>query len=253
MTNNFDRYAADRQQSLKNGQNLAHRFVEKPAMEKLLPDLSGKHVLLVGCGTGEETTLLEERGAKNIVGIDISSESVRLARESYPTHHFSVGDMHHLDFADSTFDVVYSSLAVHYSPTPLDVYQEVFRVLKPGGIFQFSTGHPVRWASESAVIDGEPVKVLGFSLQEKGKSTHIYGDYSNFAQYTATLPNGQVEHVWISSPSRHFSLLQQAGFIVTNFVETQPVEELRAVDASYYDRCNRFPQFSVFAAKKPKV
>lgn len=253
MTNNFDHYAAERQQSLITGKNLAHRFVEKPAMKRLLTDLTGKRILLIGCGTGEETLILEEFGANDIHGIDMSETSIQLAATAYPSHQFSVGDMHQVDFADATFDLVYSSLAVHYSPKPLDVYKEVFRVLKPGGIFQFSTGHPMRWASASVIIDGKPAKVLGFGLDREGRSTHLYGDYSTFARHEASLPNGQTEQVWISSPSGHFSLLQQAGFMITDFIETQPVEELRTIDESYYNRCNRFPQFTVFAAKKPKV
>ncbi len=250
MANSFDRYAASRQASLQNGKNLAHRFIEKPAMKALLPDLSGKRVLLIGCGTGEEAMILEEHGAKNIVGIDTSDESIRLAAKAYPAHTFAPGDMHRLDFANATFDFVYSSLAVHYSQTPLKIYQEAFRVLKPGGIFQFSTGHPLRWASESIVINGEATQVMGFGLGTSGSPAHLYGDYSNFAEHEATLPNGQVEKVWIGPPSMHFSLLQEAGFTITHFNETKPTDELCDIDEYYYNRCNRFPQFTVFVAKK---
>lgn len=250
MTSNFDHYATERQYSLKAGKNMGHRYIEKPAMRSLLSSLVDKSILLVGCGTGEETLLLEEFGASDIHGIDISKTSIRLATKAYPTHQFNVGDMHQLKFADTTFDLVYSSLAIHYSPKPLDVYEEIFRVLKPGGVLQFSVGHPMRWASASVVIDNEPAKVMGFSLDSNGRSTNLYGNYSKFTNHQAELPGGQVEQVWIGPPSQHFSLLQRAGFIATNFIETRPVKELQTIDKSYYDRCNRFPQFAVFAAKK---
>lgn len=82
QANDYDRWAADRQKGLKAGESLPHRFVEKPAMRKLLPDLHNKRVLLVGCGTGEESQLLSEYGAADMVGIDLSRESIRLAKES---------------------------------------------------------------------------------------------------------------------------------------------------------------------------
>src|SRR5882672_454673 len=96
--NDYHTWAAIRQKELKAGEKLPHRFVEKPAMRKLLPSLKGKKVLLLGCGTGEESMLLAEYGAANMVGVDLSKESIRLAQESYPEHTFLVGDMHNLIF-----------------------------------------------------------------------------------------------------------------------------------------------------------
>ncbi|TAH33544.1 class I SAM-dependent methyltransferase [Candidatus Saccharibacteria bacterium] len=126
MVNDYDAYAAERQEELKKGLKLPHRYVEKPAMKSLLPDLRGKEVLLLGCGTGEETMMLEEFGAASMIGVDLSEGSVRLARETYPAHSFQTMDMHSLDFPDESFDFVYSSLTIHYSPEPLKVYGGYF-------------------------------------------------------------------------------------------------------------------------------
>lgn len=142
--NDYDYYAALRQKELKNGEKLPHRFVEKPAMESLLPSLINKYILMLGCGSGEESVMLEKHGAVNMVGIDLSAESIRLASESYPKYHFVVSDMHHLDFPDAEFDFVHSSLIIHYSADPLSVYKEIYRILKPNGTLQFSVGHPMR-------------------------------------------------------------------------------------------------------------
>lgn len=86
MVNDYDNFASQIQDDLLAGRKPPHRFVEKPAMKKLLPDLKNKKVLMVGCGTGEESTLLEEFGAISLVGIDLSKDSVRLAQERYPNH-----------------------------------------------------------------------------------------------------------------------------------------------------------------------
>jgi ubiquinone/menaquinone biosynthesis C-methylase UbiE len=248
MVNDYDHYAALRQKELQKGQKLPHRFVEKPAMRKVLPDLKDKKVLMLGCGTGEESMLLEEFGATGMVGVDLSEESVRLANETYPKHQFAVGDMHKLDLADQSFDFVYSSLTIHYSDRPLDVYKEMYRLLKPGGILQFSIGHPMRWASARITIDGTPTKLLGYTEGES-KPT-LYGSYNHFAKYQETFRSGEVLEFWVGPPSLHFNLLKEAGFRIEEFIETAAVEECKEVDANYYDRFSNFPQFVVFVAKK---
>jgi ubiquinone/menaquinone biosynthesis C-methylase UbiE len=248
MVNDYDQYAAQRQEELKKGEKLLHRFVEKPAMKKLLPDLSSKKVLMLGCGTGEESVLLEEFGATNMIGVDLSKESVRLANETYPNHSFSVADMHNLDFEDVSFDFVYSSLTIHYSSHPFDVYKEILRVLKPGGTLQFSIGHPMRWASESIGIDGKQTKLMGYTEGET--RPRLYGNYSDFKKYDETFPSGEVLQFWIGPPSMHFGLLRQAGFEVTDFIETRAIEETKQVNEYYYERFSHFPQFAVFAAVK---
>lgn len=248
-TNDYDRYAALRQKELKNGEKMPHRFVEKPAMKSVLPDLTGKQVLMLGCGTGEESLLLEEYGAKDMTGIDLSAESIRLAKESYPAHSFSAGDMHHLEFDDNAFDFVYSSLTIHYSADPLAVYKEVFRVLKPGGSLQFSIGHPLRWSSERTQIGDTTAKILGYT--EGDEPPRLYGSYLKFAQYKEKFSSGEVLEFWIGPPSMHFNLLKQAGFKIEEFIETKAIDECKDVELGYYDRFSNFPQFSVFVARKP--
>lgn len=246
--NDYDRYAVLRQNQLKNGLKLPHRFVEKPAMKSVLPNLAGKRILMLGCGSGEESQLLEEYGGANMVGIDLSAESVKLANETYPAHQFLVGDMHKLEFADGEFDFVYSSLTIHYSEDPLAVYKEVSRVLKPGGLLQFSVGHPTRWASERITIDGVKTKVLGYSEGET--KPRLYGSYNKFAKYQETFQSGEVLEFWTGPPSMHFNLLKQAGFSVEEFIETKCIDECKEVDEFYYERFREFPQWVVFVAKK---
>ena len=54
---------------LKKGTKRPHRFIEKTMMRELLPNLTGKKVLMLGCGTGEESLMLNEFG--NLNGFDI--------------------------------------------------------------------------------------------------------------------------------------------------------------------------------------
>lgn len=248
QVNDYDHYASQRQQDLQAGAKLAHRFVEKPAMKELLDDLRGKLVLMLGCGSGEETSLLEEYGATDMIGVDLSSESVRLAQATYPHHTFVIGDMHQLEFDDESFDFIYSSLTIHYSKAPEKVYEEMHRILKPGGMMLFSVGHPLRWASERCEIDDIPTKLLGYS--EDKAHPRLYGSYSDFAQYDETFPGGETLRFWVGPPSLHFKLLQQSGFTIQDFVETRAIEACKQENAYYYERFSRYPQFTIFRCKK---
>lgn len=105
-----------------------HSYYEKPAMYKLIPDLQQKRVLSLGCGSGEDVSYLKKLGVKNAVGIDISSGLIEIATKDYSECSFSVMDMEHLDFADESFDFIYSSLAIHYIEDWTNVFKEACRV-----------------------------------------------------------------------------------------------------------------------------
>lgn len=148
--NDYDKFAEKRQQDLINGMKPSHRFVEKNMMKSMITDLKNKKILMLGCGTGEESKLLETFGAtsKYLIGIDLSEKSIEIAKKTYPDIDFVVGDMNDLQFENECFDFVYSSLAIHYNDTPERTYKEVYRVLKPDGLFLFSVGHPLRWGQK---------------------------------------------------------------------------------------------------------
>ncbi len=78
-----------------------HAYYEKPAMYALLPDLKGKTVLSVGCGSGEDSIYLKRHGAAKSVGIDITGELIAVAKDSYPECEFHVMNMEKLDFPDA--------------------------------------------------------------------------------------------------------------------------------------------------------
>lgn len=108
-----------------------HAHYEKPAMRAELPDLTDLSVLSIGCGSGADAQWLKENGAGNVSGVDISAGLIDIAQAKYPDVDFQVMDMAHLDFEDETFDLAYSSLAIHYLPDWGPPLREARRVLKP--------------------------------------------------------------------------------------------------------------------------
>src|SRR5690606_4604584 len=103
---------------------------------------------------------LQKRGAI-VTGIDISDSMIATAKESIPEADLFVMDMHNLDFPDSHFDFIYSSLAIHYAPDWRIVFQEINRVLKPGCLFQFSSTHPTSESMKHESTEENKIALLG--------------------------------------------------------------------------------------------
>jgi SAM-dependent methyltransferase len=110
-------------------------------------DLADKTVLDIGCGTGGvDFTLAGELGAGHVVAIDIESALLERARARLASSHpglaervdFQLVSPGPLKWPTATFDVVFSKDAMIHIPDKAAMYAEVFRVLKPGGVFAAS-------------------------------------------------------------------------------------------------------------------
>jgi SAM-dependent methyltransferase len=116
-----------------------------PAFFEMLPDVDGLSGLDVGCGEGHNTRLLAKRGA-SITGIDISETFVRHAREAEETQRLGIdyrlASAVDLPFGEASFDFATAFMSLMDIPETERVLAEVFRVVKPGGFFQFSITHP---------------------------------------------------------------------------------------------------------------
>ena len=119
--------------------------LQRPAGAGLLPDFAGKRVLDLGCGYGWHCIYAAEHGAASVTGVDLSEKMLAVAREKtrLPQVTYVRGDMAEIDFPPERFDVVLSSLAIHYLPSFGDFLERVRRCLAPGGDFVFSVEHPI--------------------------------------------------------------------------------------------------------------
>lgn len=164
----YNAYAAQWTERMRSGSNIAHTLLEKPAMYGKIPNLCGKAVLCIGCGGGEECRHLQSLGATRIVGTDISSALIAIARQTYTDIDFSVMDMEQLDFPDQTFDFIYSSLALHYVADWTRTLRHIHRILRDDGTFLFSTHHPLLWgAAIERTAEHDSVQ-LGYTQQVDG-------------------------------------------------------------------------------------
>lgn len=108
-----------------------------PVILKKLSEIPCHTALDLGCGTGEMMRLiLQQNKDKSLYGIDLSEKMLEVAKEKLGNHvNLILSDSEQLPFSDSFFDVVYCNDSFHHYPAPDKVLSEVYRVLKPNGIF----------------------------------------------------------------------------------------------------------------------
>ena len=96
----------------------------------------GLRVLEIGCGLGTDGARFARAGAV-YTGVDLTEAAVGLARRRFELEglagEFRVADAERLEFADESFDLVYSHGVLHHTPDAAAAVREVRRVLKPGG------------------------------------------------------------------------------------------------------------------------
>ncbi|WP_310541845.1 class I SAM-dependent methyltransferase, partial [Phenylobacterium sp.] len=121
---------------------------EWPAVRALLPPLAGLGVLDLGCGFGWFCRWAREEGAASVLGIDLSEKMLGRARAATKDEGVSYlqADVRDLGLPEAGFDLVYSSLALHYVEDLAKVVGAVRTALRDGGSFVFSIEHPVYMA-----------------------------------------------------------------------------------------------------------
>ena len=109
-----------------------------------------KTLLDAGCGTAPMISLLSEKYPDaHFTGLDLTPEMIKQAkRKGLKNAEFVVGDCEKMPFEDSSFDIVINSQSFHHYPDPQAFFNEVSRVLKPGGmlVLRDNTGSaPIMW------------------------------------------------------------------------------------------------------------
>jgi SAM-dependent methyltransferase len=131
----FNEWArAGKGESMERG----HRPVGEQAIQ-LMRVPADARVLDVGCGSGWATRLLAQYAMNGrVTGIDISDEMIRVARDSSQTLSnidFETASAEQLPFSDNEFTHAFSMESLYYYENISKALGEIFRVLKPGGLF----------------------------------------------------------------------------------------------------------------------
>lgn len=233
---NYEQFA-DRYASLV--ETKAHNaYYERPATLSLLPDVRGLRVLDAGCGPGVYTAWLLEHGAA-VVAIDVTPRMVALTSQRVGQRaEVRVADLTQpLDFAaDATFDLVLCPLVLDNIEDWEPTFREFYRVLKPGGLFVFSCGHPLGdylLTTQRQLAPGNYFAVELFEMPWRG-----FGEpYPLVKGYRRPL-------------SAIIDPLVRSGFVLAQLLEPRPTEAFQRAEPEDYERLSRQPGFLCVRARK---
>jgi SAM-dependent methyltransferase len=196
---------------------------EAPGLQALLPPVAGLRVLDAGCGGGRTSAWLAEQGAR-VIGIDVSPELLRLARERVPSGSFSLADLGEpLPFEDGSFDVVVASLVMHYLRDWVPPLRELRRVLRADGVVVLSTHHPA--------MDAELAESGDYFATELLRDVWLVGEREHEVRF------------WHRPLSGMFREIAEAGFRVDELSEPQPLPEVRERFPDAWERLTKKPHF----------
>jgi ubiquinone/menaquinone biosynthesis C-methylase UbiE len=204
-------------------------------------DVRGLKALDCGCGEGRFCRMLLDRGAEQVVGVDLCPPMIVAAAQlATGRDNYLLADAQEMGFLrDHTFDLAVSYLNQCDLPDFEANTREVFRVLKPGGRFVVATVHPMRSAvgEWSRTEQGAKLHVILDRYFEEGERRWkmLGSDFTNFHRTLST----------------HIRAYRRAGFTIEEIIEpTVDSENLERFPELDDER--RVPNFIVVVLAKPR-
>lgn len=215
---------------------------EWATLKTLLPDFQGKTLLDLGCGYGWHCIYAAEQGAERIVGVDLSEKMLETARAKTTDDRITYQRcaMEDIEFEPESFDIVLSSLALHYVENFEIIVKKVHTILKPGGAFLFSAEHPVFTAYGTQ----------DWYYDESGKILHFPVDHYYYeGKRTATFLGEEVVK-YHKTLTTYLNGLLENGFEIRRIVEPQPTQEMIEAVEGMKDEMRRPMMLIVSAVKR---
>ncbi|MFM9872824.1 MAG: class I SAM-dependent methyltransferase [Fimbriimonadaceae bacterium] len=210
----------------------SRRVILDPNLETILPNLTNKHVLDLGCGEGRYSRILKSKGAI-VTGIDPVTEFINHARSIDPLSTYIEAAAESLPLPDHQFDLVLSYLTIIDIPDLEAASHEINRVLKPGGELIIVTLSNMASCTDNWVKDSNGKK--------------LYRTVDRYMEHFSM----DLEWRGIKITNYHRPLSYVLGlFLNQNFVLTKFIEPLPDPQNPQYTDEFRCPNFQIYCLRK---
>jgi SAM-dependent methyltransferase len=212
--------------------------LEQPILRELAGDLRDQRILDLGCGAATFGQYALAHGARAYLGADASQKMIAAAREQLngTSGDVTLAELETWTYPEDAFDLVVSSLALHYVAGLDAVLAGAYRSLVAGGRLVFSVEHPVITSCARGWTDVQ-------------RQDWIVDDYFVTGPRKTSWLGGQVirQHRTVEE---YVAALQGAGFLLDRLRESHPQRE-RFHDEAEYARRLRIPLFLFLSGRKP--
>lgn len=241
---------------VRMGYDRSRNLVNSPAFFKMLPEVLNLEGLDIGCGEGYNTRITAKLGAK-ITAIDISKVFIKYAKESEEKEplgiKYQVASGTNLPFSNNHFDFAIATMSLMDMAENEKAIEEAYRVIKPGGFFQFSILHPCFADPDHEWVRNEEGKKIGFVVKNYFKKYNgeleewIFGAAPK--EITEKMKNFVVPR-FSRTLSEWLNLLIEKGFILERFCEPYTDDETLNKFPEWYEAWI-IPWFLIIRCRKP--
>jgi ubiquinone/menaquinone biosynthesis C-methylase UbiE len=142
----YDKFAKKYSDSMGEEGDYYHKKYIDPAIYSIIGNPKGKIIYDIGCGNGYMARYFAKKGAK-VYASDISEKLIKIAERKSKRLDITYHTHDAIDFSkykSSFFDFVVMNMSIHYIEDLGKLFKGISRVLKPKGVFAFSTSHFLR-------------------------------------------------------------------------------------------------------------
>ncbi|ASX26718.1 class I SAM-dependent methyltransferase [Candidatus Williamhamiltonella defendens] len=213
---------------------------EWPAIERILPDFKGLDIVDLGCGYGWFCREARAKGAKQLLGLNLSTKMLDKARQMTQDAQitYQIANLEKLFFLENQYDLVYSSLALHYVENLSGLLKTVYQALKPKGYFVFSAEHPIYTAR----------KQQGWLIDKEGQKFWPVNQYQVEGKRVTNWLGAEVikQHRTLGT---YVNMLIQSGFTIKHLEEWGPSEQQVIQNSALSEEIHRPMMFFLSAQK----
>jgi SAM-dependent methyltransferase len=210
--------------TLPRSQNGLSSAPEWPLLKAMVlagkPNISDSRVLDLGCGYGWFCRWAAEEGlAARVEGFDLSEKMLERAQEMTDANlssqiEYQRADLDTLNLKENTYDVVYSSLTLHYIRDMNRLFATIYNALKPKARFIFSIEHPIYTAPKADKWHHD---------NDTGLESWLLEGYADEGERVRNWLGEDVRK-YHRTTQTYLSTLLGCGFVLREFVEWMPSE-----------------------------